>query len=168
MYKIYCHVLNERLTKWVEANHVVLDNQNGFRSQRSTIDQIMSLVNIIDIRKKIRLPTFCAFIDFKKAYGYINRSILWERLQMAGVGGRMLSAIQSLYTNVISCVRINGMFTDWFTQCTGLPTVHCHQSSLFINELAFKIQAIGKGIDVANEKVSILLYADDVVLLAEK
>lgn len=33
MYKIYCHVLNERLTKWVEANHVILDNQNGFRSQ---------------------------------------------------------------------------------------------------------------------------------------
>lgn len=112
MYKIYCHVLNERLTKWAEANHVVLDNQNGFRSQRSTIDQIMSLVNIIDTRKKNRLPTFCAFIDFKKAYDYINRSILWERLRMVGVGGRMLSAIQSLYTNVISCVRINGMFTD--------------------------------------------------------
>lgn len=52
IYKIYCHVLNERLTKWVEANHKVLEIQNGFRSQRSTIDQIMSLVNIIDTRKK--------------------------------------------------------------------------------------------------------------------
>ena len=81
---------------------------------------------------------------------------------MAGVGGRMMSAIQSLYTNVISCVR---MFTDWFTQSTGLRQ-GCPLSqilfNLFINELAFKIQAIGKGIDV-DEKVSILLYADDVV-----
>ena len=89
---------------------------------------------------------------------------------MAGVGGRMLSAIQSLYTNVISCVRINGMFTDWFTQSTGLRQ-GCPLSpilfNLFINELAFKIQAIGKGIDVDNEKISILLYADDVVLLTE-
>lgn len=81
-----------------------------------------------------------------------------------------LSAIQSLYTNAISCVRMNGMLTDWFTQSTSLSQ-GCPLSpilfNLFINELAFKIQAIGKGIGVDNEEVSLLLYADDVVLLAE-
>ena len=102
MYKIYCHMLIERLTKWVEANYVVLDYQNDFRSRRSTIDQIMSLVNIIDTRKKNKLPTVCAFIDFKKVYDNINRGILWERLRMAGVGGRMMSALQSYFVIVMS------------------------------------------------------------------
>jgi hypothetical protein len=40
---------------------------------RSSVDQIASLTNIIDVRKKLRISTFCAFIDFKKAYDAIDR-----------------------------------------------------------------------------------------------
>ena len=38
---------------------------------------------------------------------------------------------------------------------------------LYINDLALKIHALGKGIIIDDELESILLYADDVVLLAE-
>lgn len=39
--------------------------------------------------------------------------------------------------------------------------------NLFINDIAVTIKAAGKGIDIENEIVCILLYADDIVLLAE-
>ena len=39
--------------------------------------------------------------------------------------------------------------------------------SLFINDLAKEIKAAGYGISVGNDKVPILLYADDIVLLSE-
>ena len=53
---------------WVEENEKLVDEQNGFHKERSTIDLIPSLTNLIETRQKKRLPTFCAFIDFKKAF----------------------------------------------------------------------------------------------------
>ena len=39
--------------------------------------------------------------------------------------------------------------------------------NLFINDLALQIKSLGKGVQIDNELISIMLYADDVVLLAE-
>ena len=79
-YKLYCNILNERLAQWVDDNNLLVDEQNGFRKGHSTIDQLSMLTNIIDVRKKLRKPTFCAVIDLKKAYDTINRNILWKKL----------------------------------------------------------------------------------------
>lgn len=73
MYELYCSIINERLSKWAEENNKIVDEQNGFRKKRSTVDHIWSLTNIIETRKKLNKATFCAFIDFKKAYDSINR-----------------------------------------------------------------------------------------------
>ena len=80
MYKLYCSVLNRRLSSWAEQNDKIVDEQNGFRKSRSTTDHILSLTSIIDTRKKVKKSTFCAFVDFKKAYDTIDRNLLWKRL----------------------------------------------------------------------------------------
>jgi hypothetical protein len=58
------------------------------------------LTNIIDVRRKLRKPTFCVFIDFKKAYDTINRNILWKKLNTLGVTDNFCSAIKYIYANV--------------------------------------------------------------------
>ena len=68
----------------------------------------------------MKLLTFCAFIDFRKAYDYINRNKLWQRLQEINVSTKMLTAIKSLYTNVSACVKVNNLTTDWFDVNSGL------------------------------------------------
>ena len=83
----------------------------------------------------------------------------------------MLNALKSLYTSVVSRVRVNGFTTDWFNVKNGLRQ-GCSLSpilfNMFINEFALSVQALGKGIKLHDdERVSILLYADDIVLLAE-
>ena len=70
-YKLY----NNRLIKWAESNERLANEQNGFRKGRSTIDHISSITNIIETRKLKRKQTFAAFIDFRKAYDSINRSL---------------------------------------------------------------------------------------------
>jgi hypothetical protein len=71
---------------------------------------------------------------------------------------------------VESCVRLNGLRTNWFTfncdlkhGCLLSPLLF----NLFINDLVTLISSFDIGIDIGDEKLSILLYADDVVLLAE-
>jgi hypothetical protein len=71
---------------------------------------------------------------------------------------------------VSSCVRINGHYTDWFENTCGLRQ-GCSLSpllfNLFLNDLVTKIKATGKGVSIDNEIVSVLLYADDFVIIAE-
>ena len=82
----------------------------------------------------------------------------------------MLTAVKSIYNNVLYSVKLNGFLTDWFHVKSGLKQ-GCPLSpvlfNLYINDLALKLNALGKGVKLDDEIVSILLYADDVVLLAE-
>ena len=83
----------------------------------------------------------------------------------------MLRAVQSLYKSVSSCVRINGLMTDWFDVNVGLCQ-GCPLSPLlfncFINDLALKIKAVGVGVSIDNDvRVCIRMYADDIVLIGE-
>ena len=170
MYKIYASILNARLTKWTEDNNVIADEQGGFRRKRSTVDQISAVVNLIETRKKLRQCTFAAFIDFHKAYDHIDRDKLWKRLNETGISGKMFGAIKSLYSAVSSCVRINSFKTDWFEVKTGLRQ-GCILSpllfNLYINDLVIYLKSMNIGVCFNDETVCILLYADDVVLLAE-
>ena len=128
-------------------------------------------MNLIETRQKRKLSTFSAFSDFKKAFDLIYRNLLWERINSLGVGGRMFNALKCLYTSVNSCVRVNGFLTEWFDVKSGIRQ-GCSLSpvlfSLFINDFALSIILLGAGVDVgADDKVSILLYADDIVLISD-
>ena len=169
-YKVYCTILNERLVSWNEQQNIIVDEQNGFRKKRSTLDHLTTLTSIIETRKKARKSTYCAFIDFKKAFDTVNRDILWHKLQHIGIKDKLFSAIKGLYDKVICTVRINGFNTDWFTVKCGLKQ-GCPLSpvlfSFFINDLALKLKSTNVGVVCGDEKVSILLFADDIVLIAE-
>lgn len=170
MYKLYCSILNDRLGRWSDNNDKIVDEQNGFRKKRSTIDHLSSLTTLLDTRRKRKLSTYCAFIDFKKAYDCINRDILWNRLSRIGVSGKLFGAVKSLYSSVSACVRVNNLTTEWFNVNCGVRQGCCLSPllfNLFINDLALQIKTLGKGVQIDNELISIMLYADDVVLLAE-
>ena len=79
-----------------------------------------TLTSIIETRKKARKSTYCAFIDFKKAFDTVNRDTLWHKLQHIGIKDKLFSAIKGLYDKVICTVRINGFNTDWFMSKCGL------------------------------------------------
>ena len=79
---------------------------------RSTICQVTSLTNLMETRLKRKLSTYAAFIDFIKAYGSVDRDLLWQRLVYVGVKGKMLKTVQSLYNPISSCVRINGFTAE--------------------------------------------------------
>ena len=74
-----------------------------------------------------------------------------------------------MYNGVKCSVRINSFNTDWFSVNCGLK-----QGSpllpllfkIFINDLTVYLKSFDLGIDLGREKACILLYTDDIVLLA--
>lgn len=168
--KIYADILNVRLSSWLEDNNILADEQNGFRKERGCIEHLYALTSIITNRKIERKSTFACFIDAKKAFDTVNREMLWYKLMVLGINGKFLKGLQSLYVDVRYAVKINGYMTDMFDVSLGVkqgcklsPTLF----SIYINDLADEINSLDVGLPIsANDMLSILLYADDIVLLA--
>ena len=156
----------------LELNDRLADEQNGFRRGRCTGDHITSLSMIVKSRIKLKRDTFASFIDFSKAYDRIDRSLLWHKLSQIGIDGKMLiRSLKSLYENVKCTVRLNGFHSEWFDVNTGLKQ-GCVLSPLFFNafvtDLILAIKSLDCGIPIFLESsISILLYADDIVLLSK-
>ena len=141
-------------------------NRMDFAKTRSTIDHLSSLTTLLDTRRKRKLSLFCAFIGYKKAYNCISRDILWDRLSKKGISDKLFAAVKSLYSSVFACVRVNNLTSvnrGVRQGCCLSPLLF----NLFINDLALKIKSLGKGADIDNERVCLLLYADDIVLIAD-
>ena len=168
--KMYSSILNKRLSKWSEVNNIVTDCQNGFRKGRSTIDQINTIITIVEKRKSQHKSTFAAFIDLRKAYDCVNRSMLWFKLREYGVSGNMYQSLKAMYIGTESRLRINAQYSNWFNVSAGLKQ-GCILSpllfNLFINDLAETLTQTGVGIPIGDKKMPVLMYADDLVVLAQ-
>ena len=170
-YKLFCSIMNARLQLYADENGLIADEQNGFRRGRSCTDHLMSLVNIVSSRIDKKQNTFAAFIDFKQAYDSISRNLLWKKLQNVGINGnsKFFQALRGIYDNVRCSVKVNGKLSEWFPVTNGLKQ-GCLLSpllfNLYINDLVLKIKSSCNGITIGDENVCLLMYADDLVLLA--
>jgi hypothetical protein len=85
------------------------------------------------------------------------------------IDGKLYNSIKSLYVQTTASIRINNKMTDWCLCNSGvkqgdnlLPILF----SIFIDDLVDEINELGLGVNIGDSKLSILLYADDIVLVA--
>ena len=112
---------------------------------------------------------FATFIDLKKAFDFIDRDLLLYKLLIAKIDGKMYDSIKSIYASTTSYVRINGKLTEWFSCKMGIKQKDCISPtlfSLFINNIVHEINDLELGVNLDDERVSLLLYADDIVILS--
>ena len=64
--KMYSSFLSNRILSFCELCNILVDEQNGFRRNRSCNDHIFSLSSIIRNRLNNGKPTFAAFLDMGK------------------------------------------------------------------------------------------------------
>jgi hypothetical protein len=168
--KLYCYILNSRLIKWCNENNKIRDEQNGFRAQRSCMDHIFTLSSIADDRIIKREKLFAAFIDARKAFDRVDRNLLWYRLTSQGVNGKFLASCRAMYHEFECAIRLKGSLTEWFSTSLGVKQGCLISPGLFtiyVNSLLDEIEASGIGAKCDNKVVGALMYADDLVLLAD-
>ena len=171
--KCFSSILNTRLYNWLETNGKISENQAGFRKNYSTIDQIFSLHSIVQkcmCKKGTKL--YVAFVDFKKAFDSVRHDKMLECLKNNGVKGKFFASLRSMYDCLLSCVRSNAEYSEFF-QCPIGVRQGCILSptlfSLFINQLSDHLENNGRhGISLMPDilELFILLFADDVALLS--
>ena len=170
VYKMFSSLLNLRMTDHCERNGYIVDEQNGFRPKRSCQDHIYVLSSVIRNRKSRGQSTYCAYIDFKKAFDWVNRDLLLYKLStLFDIHGRLFNNLANIYSMSNSQLRLNGLLTETFDVTSGVRQGDVMSPilfSMFLNDLATGIKELNCGIELNDLMLSILLYADDIVLIA--
>ena len=118
-------ILQARLQQYV--NRELLDVQAGFRKGRGTRDQIANIHWIIEKARQFQKNIYFCFIDYTKAFDYVDHNKLWKILQEMGIPDHL----RKLYAGQEATVRSRHGTTDWFQIGKEyVKAVYCHPAYL--------------------------------------
>ena len=162
-------ILQVRLQQYM--NHELPDVQAGFIKGRGTRDP---LANIRWIIIKARVPEniyFC-FIDYAKAFDYVDHNKLWKILQEMGIPDHLTFFLRNLYAGQGATVRTGHGTADWFQigkrvrqGCILSPCLfYLYAEYIMRNTGLDEAQTATK---IARRNINNLRYAYDTTLMAE-
>ena len=166
--KVFEKVLDNRIRVWGERTGVLSDLQGGFRTNRGTVDQLFILNEIVAHRRENGESTFLTFIDVSKAYDRVWRPGLWFKLGEIGLGN-LGFMIQEMYRKVVRAIMVNGQLTEDFKVEAGVPQgaiLSPFLYAVYIDGLHNALREAGLGVRIFGRLVPLLMYADDIVVLA--
>ena len=102
-------ILQARLQQYV--NHELPDVQAGFRKGRGTRDQIANICWIIE--KQFQKNIYFCFIDYAKAFDYVDHNKMWKILEEMGIPDHLTSLLRNLYAGQEATVKTGHGTTDW-------------------------------------------------------
>ena len=167
--KIFTSVLMDRIRNRTEE--ILSEEQAGFRSARSTIDQIFTLRQMTEKYADFSRDLFICYIDFRKAFDSIWRKGLWRVLRYMGYPEKIVRLLESLYRKTFSAVRVGADLTEWFETIVGVLQ-GCILSPLLFNIFLEIIMAkaltdLDTGAVISGNVISNLRFADDIAAASE-
>ena len=106
--KIMC----SRLLEFLNQNNFFLDSQFGFRKRLSTKHAILAIINYITKHLNENKFVLAIFLDVMKAFDSVNHSILFSKLENAGIRGVALDWFRSYFENRSQKVFLNNVYSD--------------------------------------------------------
>ena len=136
--KIYNKMLLDRMRPHLDP--LLRINQNGFRSGRSTLAQILALRRLLEGIKAKQLQAVLTFVDFSKAFDSIHREKLMEILSAYGVPTKIVEAINILYKDTVAQVLTPDGDTEFFDVVAGVLQGDTLAPFLFIVALDYALR----------------------------
>ena len=169
--KLFSFILLNRLNGYIEKEGLVSPNQIGFMKGCRTSDHIFLLKTLITKTvKKNGKVLFAAFIDFKKAYDTVDRSLLIKRIQDLGINGIFLKNLESMYKKTEYLLQYKNGHLDPISSNLGLKQ-GCPLSpmlfNLYIDDVCEIFDNDCDPLPLRDKLINHFLYADDLVLLSQ-
>jgi hypothetical protein len=164
-YKIVSNVLLARLIPYV--SEIIGDHQYGFHCNRSTMDQILYVQQILEKKWEYNGTVHQLFIDFKKAYNSVNRVVLYNILLEFGNPKKLVRLIKMCVNQAYSKVGVGKVLSGTFLIQNGLKQGDALLPFLFSFALEYAIRKVQEN-QVSLELDGthhLLVYADDIDLV---
>ena len=159
--------INERITFWINSNHILNEFQAGFRKGYSTVDNLYNITTIVHIKFSEKKKVYAFFVDFSAAFDRIPRKLLIYKLYRIGLSNKIINFIDKVYEETKSAVWTGKELSRYFETRTGVKQ-GCLLSpimfALYLNDLH---EYLGGGLSIDDINIRVLMYADDIVILAD-
>ena len=147
-------MINVRLVWYLESNNLISPVQSGFRSERSTNDNLVRLETFIRDAFVAKEHVVAVFFDLEKAYDTTWRHGIMRNLHDLGIRGRLATFIENFLADRWIQVRVGSTLSEKFDQAQGVPQGSILSTTLF----NIKINSI---MDCLDPKTDGSLYVDD-------
>ena len=147
-------MINVRLVWYLESNNLISPVQSGFRSERSTNDNLVRLETFIRDAFVAKEHVVAVFFDLEKAYDTTWRHGIIRDLHDLGIRGRLATFIENFLADRWIQVRVGSTLSEKFDQAQGIPQGSILSTTLF----NIKINSIMNCLD---PKTDGSLYVDD-------
>ena len=107
--KVVVEILQTRLQQ--HMNQELPYVQAGFRKGR---DQITNICWIKEKAREFQKNIYFCFIDYTKAFDYVDHKKLWKTLKDMGIPGHLTCLLRNLYAGQDATVRTRHGKMDWF------------------------------------------------------
>lgn len=173
--KIYTKIICRRLTFYINIYGKISESQSGFREGYQTTDNAFVLQAVIQRQlAKKGGKLYIAYVDFMKAFDFVDRNKLFEILKQNGIYGNMYKSLAGMYRSVRARVKTDdGSLSEGFDCPVGLKQGCCVSSILFIMFIDEFVKSLEysdyRGIQMFPDvtEVLALLFADDLSLLGD-
>ena len=78
-------------------NRELPDVQAGFRKGRGIRDQIANIRWIMEKAREFQKNIYFCFIDYTKAFDYVDHNKLWKIIQVMGIPDHLICLLRNLY-----------------------------------------------------------------------
>ena len=166
-YKIVSGCISNRL-KEVLPN-IIHSSQYGFVQGRQMTSAIRNIYDSLIYADNNNLPGMILSIDIEKAFDSVSWSFLYKALEFFNFGPTFIHFIKTLYSNISSCVSVNGQYTEWFPIERGVRQGDPSSPYLYlvcaeILSLMIRNNNFIKGIDIRGKENLLTQFADDTTL----
>ena len=87
-------ILQAILQQYVNHEHPYV--QAGFRKGRGTRDQVANIHWIIEKAREFQKNIYFCFIDYARAFGYVDHNKLWKIVKEMGIPEHLTCLLRSL------------------------------------------------------------------------
>ena len=148
-------------------NRELQDVHAGFRKGRGTRNQIANIHWIKEKAREFQKNIYFCFIDYAKAFDYVDHNKLWKVLKEMGIPDHQ----RKLYAGQEATVRTGHGTRDWFQIGKGVRQGCILSPCLFNFYAEYIMRNAGlkeaqAGIKISGRNINNLRYADDTTLMA--
>jgi hypothetical protein len=155
--KIFEKIILSRILEFAEENHILRDQQFGFRAKHSTTQQIMRIVETVSLRFNEDKSTAMTLLDIEKAFDSVWHEALLHKIHSYGFPMYLVKIVMSFLANRRSYVSFGKASSNSFPICAGTPQgspLSPPLYNLFMNSIPVP------------RHCKIAIYADDTALIS--
>ena len=104
---LYDILLDNRFKQWYEIN----PEQAGFRELQGCLVQIFALYLLMELAKSLNETIFIGFIDYEKAFDFVNRYDIVRDLMAEKAGCKFVQAVANMYMNTYYVPKVTDTST---------------------------------------------------------